>query len=117
MKRFLALLLVTVLAGCSVLDVANSAKPAACPTALIEGVLVELPPDALVLETDDGPTYAIDWSGGYAIRSGPPIELVDRAGAVVARVGDRVAIAGGETGQQEELWRECGGVTVIAPAH
>jgi hypothetical protein len=83
----------------------------ACPAALTTGVLIQLPDGALALQ---GPaeTLRVRWPFGWRGASGPPVALVDEAGAVVATVGQTVEVGGGGVGAG--WWLGCGGVTVFS---
>jgi hypothetical protein len=85
-----------------------------CPQALAVGTLKEMPPDRLVLHTDADELVEIRWSADLAVRPGPPAELVDSEGRVVARAGDRVSITGGHL--DGRTFTECDGVRVVQPA-
>jgi hypothetical protein len=46
----------------------------------------------------DGPVFLLIWPPGYALRTeGEAIEVLDKTGRVVVRVGERVQLGGGES--------------------
>lgn len=93
---------------------APAGTPVGCPLALVEGTLKGMPPDKLVLHTDTDELLEIRWSADLAVRPGSPPELIDSAGGVVARAGDRVEIVGASW--EAGTWTECGGVRIRARA-
>ena len=88
--------------------------PVGCPAAVIEGVLVVDAATGVALDDPAGFVRQVIWPHGYSGRPGTPIAVVDADGNVVAQVGDRVRIGGGEiTG--DGAWLACGGTTVLGP--
>lgn len=88
--------------------------PPPCPASYIEGRLIPHPDRGAVLEVTPEDVVMVAWPYGY---SGALIDgrfaLLDTAGAVVAREGDRVRIGGGE--RPDGFWRGCGGTVVLGP--
>jgi hypothetical protein len=76
--------------------------------ALLEGHLARTSTGLGVADAT-GLLWTITWPAGYAVRGN---ELVDPSKAVVARVGDRLSISGGQTGDQQ--WLACGAITPLA---
>lgn len=90
----------------------GSETPPGCPAALIEGVLVADAESGVALRDTEGLIEIVIWPHGYSGRVGDPVAVVDADGIVVARVGDRVRIGGGEIGP-DRSWMACGGITVV----
>lgn len=90
----------------------GSETPPGCPAALIEGVLVADAESGVALREADGHVEIVIWPHGYSGRVGDPVAVVDADGNVMARVGDRVRIGGGEIGPGRS-WMACGGITVV----
>jgi hypothetical protein len=91
----------------------GSETPVGCPAAVIEGVLVADPGSGVALDDPAGFVRPVIWPHGYSGRPGTPIAVVDADGNLIAQVGDRVRIGGGEiTG--DGAWLACGGTTVLA---
>jgi photosystem II stability/assembly factor-like uncharacterized protein len=55
-----------------------------------------------------GGVIGVAWPHGYSARPGPPIEVLDETGRVVAREGDAVTLPGGQ--DTDGLWRVCPGL-------
>jgi len=68
-----------------------------CPAALLEGELLRDDDSDFLVRHAEGFVTPIVWPEGYSIRDGETRELIDPAGAVVAREGDLVALGGGFT--------------------
>jgi hypothetical protein len=98
----------------SVLGIEGDWPLVGCPQALAVGTLKLIPPDQLALQTDEDEVVEIGWSADLAVRPGPPAELVDSSGQVVARAGDRVSITGGYL--DGRTFTEWDGVRVMQPA-
>jgi len=64
--------------------------------ALIEGELIENQTWGLILRDSSGTERVVMWPSGYSGRRNGRVELVDEDGVVVAQVGDRVRLEGGE---------------------
>ena len=70
-----------------------------CPTALLEGVLVNDGSGGLAVQIDDGATIPVrwpDWHGVSVDDATGRLVVTGPFGAVAAREGDRVALGGGE---------------------
>jgi len=90
--------------------------PAGCPAALIEGTLVADERWGMALAGTDGLRRKVLWPHGYtARREAGGLVLYDAGGSVVAREGDVVSMAGGETGS-DGPWLACGGISVVSRA-
>ena len=77
--------------------------------ALNSGTLVADARWGIALGQQGSPTMQVMWPAGYAGRqTADAVELLDEKGVVVGRVGDKVTIAGGHTGN---AWWSCGGPT------
>src|SRR5262245_22131406 len=83
-----------------------------CPAARMAGVRVPTPDGGLGVRMDVQPVSTVRWVS-YTVRDGPPLQLVDGGGNVVAVEGDRVGVGGGEDSSGAFDWRECGGL--VAP--
>lgn len=99
--RVIALsVLAVALAGCTVsLRTAPGPPPGPiveCNLALIGGVLVQEAESGLGLRGRDGNVRGVVWPFGYSAgREFLSVVLIDRAGQIVAREGDRVEMTGG----------------------
>jgi hypothetical protein len=84
---------------------------AVCMDALNSGTLVADARWGIALGEGDAPTLQVMWPTGYVGRrtADGAVELLDENGVVVGRVGDKVTIGGGHTG---DAWWACG-----APNH
>ncbi|MBA3943417.1 MAG: hypothetical protein H0X37_02510 [Herpetosiphonaceae bacterium] len=79
-------------------------RSAAFMAALLEGKLIEQDGCLRVRPSDSGPSDLVIWQPDYFVnRNGLRIEILDRTGTVVARVGDVVDVGGGETSMTQEL--------------
>ena len=87
--------------------------PMACEAALLQGELTRTPEGGLGILMPGGPLYRVQWTS-YLIGVGPPLELVDDNGLVVALEGDVVGVGGGEAGNEPLVWHECGGLVPTA---
>ena len=113
--RILVLVLgILVAGGCTPLSRGPEGTLVGCPLALAEGTLKEVAPDKLALQTDHAGLVEVRWSPELSIRPGPPAQLVDTEGQVVARAGDRVSLTGGYLGENE--FTQCDVVKVLPPA-
>jgi hypothetical protein len=95
---------------------AASGTPAPCMAALAEGVLAADDRWGIALEDPaTGVIREVIWPFGFvARRDAAGLSLMDAAGAIVARVGDRVSIGGGEI-DAAGTWLACpGDITVVA---
>jgi hypothetical protein len=89
------------------------ASPPMCPAALLHGQLVPNPEWGLALIPDSTSTAVkLIWPAGYTARAGTVIEVLDKAGRVVAREWDRVALPGGYL--QDGAWGVCPGLDAVA---
>ena len=82
----------------------------ACPAALTTGTLIEHPDGGLGLGFEGGDATRVRWPYGWRGTSGPPVALVDADGAVIASIGQRVEVGGGQVA--DDWWLGCGGVRV-----
>lgn len=113
--RFVGLVLAILVAGgCTSLSRSPEGTLVGCPLALAVGTLEEVAPDKLALRTDYAGLVEVRWSPELAVRPGPPAQLVDTEGHVVARAGDRVSLTGGYLGQN--AFTQCDVVKVLQPA-
>ena len=108
------LLAMVLTAGCDEAVVVPS--PTSCPKALIEGTLEPLGVgDGIGIAV--GPRHLlIAWPAPYSTRTVEGrLSVVDASGRVIASVGDRVRVPGGE---DQFGWQACGDpiVQVIQPA-
>ena len=86
-----------------------SATPPSCPAALLRGTLVADGRWGIGIRAEVvGGVIGVAWPHGYSDRPGPPIEVLDETGRVVAREGDAVALPGGQ--DTDGLWRVCPGL-------
>ena len=99
-----AVLLVALLGAC---DAPARPEPATCPSTTITGTLEPLGSEALRLFAQDARHLEVDWPVGFsAISVRGRLSLVDPGGTVLAGVGDRVAVHGGEA--RPGTWVACG---------
>ena len=83
--------------------------PPTCPAALARGLLVA-DADWGVAFVRDGTsaTTKVIWPYGYSAMPGPPVEVLNEAGVVVAHAGDVVSLPGG--GVVDGEWWVCPGL-------
>ncbi len=87
-------------------------SPPACMTALLEGVLVREERSGIGIVSDgDGTRYAIIWPAGFVGVTGDPAFVTNENGQRIAKVGDHVAIGGGEVAPA--TWQTCGEITFL----
>jgi hypothetical protein len=84
----LAVGLAVLLAACSLVG------PLACPTALLEGTLVDDGGGRLAVETGVGVT-AVQWPDGYRVDGDQELVLRDGWGRTIATEGDTIYVGGG----------------------
>jgi hypothetical protein len=88
--------------------------PDACPAALVEGVIVRIPPARVGIQSGGDAPRELIWPNAYTARVvDGRIVVLDEHGDVAVREGDRASIGGGETAPG--AWLACGGITVAAP--
>jgi hypothetical protein len=81
-----------------------------CPTALLEGELMEQSGELVIVSTD-GRVEHIIWPFGYDVRAvGESLVLADLLGNVKARPGDTVRLGGGES--ESGTFKVCGQLDV-----
>ena len=108
----LALLGATVVAGgWLALSLALGTTSGGCPTALLQGTLVELDGSLAVRGPDGGPPAAVSWPFGYAVERRDGQLVLTRLFQVVAREGDVVGVGGGYLGT-DDVFVGCGAVTM-----
>ena len=79
---------------------------AVCMDALNSGTLVADARWGIALGQEGAPTMQVMWPSGYfGRRTAAAVELLDEKGVVVGRVGNRVTIGGGHSGN---AWWACG---------
>ena len=79
-----------------------------CPAALMEGDLVRQG-STLVVKTENGDPYSIQWPFGHALRAdGDSLVVTDLFGAIKAREGDHVRLGGGMVGEDDVTFGVCG---------
>ena len=89
-------------------------SPQACMAALLQGVLVADPRWVVGVREPDGVVVRqVIWPFGFAVRrEGDRLALLDGAGRVVARTGDKVKIGGGFA-DADETWLACPGAISV----
>jgi hypothetical protein len=88
-----------------------TASDGGCPTALVQGTLVESD-GTLAVETEWSPDpVTITWPFGYAVERRDGELVLTRVFGVVARAGDEVSIGGGEGGPGTDF-RGCGPIAL-----
>ena len=106
MMKILGILLAILVAGaCTSLGSDPEGTLVGCPLALAEGTLKEVAPDKLALQTDYAGLVEVRGSRSLPSAAGPPAQLVDTDGKVIARAGDRVSLTGGYLG--ESTFTQC----------
>jgi hypothetical protein len=89
-----ALVVATVTAGCTTSRLLPVAQfPNACRGVGLDALLVGDPQDERIawLETSDGRTIRLVWPPGYVARFNSHLTVLDAAGQIVFREGDRVS--------------------------
>lgn len=99
-----------IVAAIVVITVFQGAGALGCPTALLEGELVEDGGALAVAPPGGGPAVGVEWPPGYGVGTEDGRLVLTRLFAVVARLGDRVVMGGGEGG--ENRFRACGPVAI-----
>jgi hypothetical protein len=82
-----------------------------CPTALLEGTLVEQDGTLAVQSPYGGRPVTVAWPFGYAVERRDGELVLTRVFGVVARAGDDISVGGGEGGAEADF-RGCGVVTL-----
>lgn len=110
------ILLVVVLAGCSMVPLRTAPAPAAaCDMALASGQLLINRPNGLALRAPNGDGILVLWPFGYSSRGFVgSMELVHETGRVIPREGDFVEMAGG-TGA-DGVFVACAGTIRLVPS-
>lgn len=81
--------------------------------ALLSGVLVQEPQSGVGIRDDNGEVWQVIWPFGYTARvDADRFAILDATGNVLAHVGDRVGVGGGEVGAG--VWLGCDGI--VPPA-
>jgi hypothetical protein len=87
-------------------------SPQACMMALMQGVLVREERSGIGIVSDgDGTRYQVIWPSGYVAVDGSPPFVLNDTGQRIAKVGDHVALAGGEVAPA--TWLTCGEITFL----
>ena len=86
-------------------------SPPACMTALIEGVLVREEGSGIGIVASDGTRYQVVWPAGFVGVTGDPAFVINDTGQRIAKVGDHVALGGGEIAPA--TWQTCGDLTIL----
>jgi hypothetical protein len=86
-----------------------------CIAASIEGTLIRDEQSGVALADPRGLVHVVVWPNGYSARADAGrLVVLDGSGDVVARVGDRVSIGGGEV-DANGTWLACEGTTTLTP--
>jgi len=86
-----------------------------CPTALLEGTLIEDGNGGLAVQPETGPPIAVVWPDGHhvSVDAGTGrLVVIGPLGMVVAREGDHIRLGGGED-PEGPGFKGCGGVSVV----
>jgi hypothetical protein len=83
----------------------GSETPVACMAALLQGTLVLDPRTGLGIALDDGPVVPVRWPNGWTALDTVPVALANEDRAVIAHLGDRLAVGGGFG--PGEIWEAC----------
>lgn len=112
MRRLLAVIASLGVAGAAlVLAFAlATAGPGGCPTALLEGTLVERDGTLAVASAFDGTVVGVRWPFGYGVGEENGTLTLTRVFATVARAGDTVSMGGGSG--DGGVFAACGPVAV-----
>lgn len=100
----------TLVVGITFLVVLQGGGALGCPTAGLDGELVEDGATLAVRSAHGGSVVGVEWPPGYGVGTEDGRLVLTRLFVVVARPGDRVTMAGGEGG--EGRFRACGPVAV-----
>ena len=97
-RVLLAVAAAVLLGACSLIG------PIGCPTALLEGILVDAGNRELAVETAGG-IVAVRWPDGYGVVGGGDEELVLRGGwgRVIATEGETIYVGGGMNAADDEF--------------
>lgn len=88
------------------------ASPPVCPEALLHGTLVADAKWGIAIRSEAaGGVIKVVWPHGYSANPGPPIEVLDDAGRLVACEGDSVALPGGQ--EMDGRWQVCPGLAPL----
>lgn len=97
LRRLWPLGIVWLLAACTLLG-----QPA-CPTALLEGTLVDDHQGGLAVATDSGVATDVRWPDGYRVGDGDALSLRDGWGRDVAAAGDTIYVGGGMNAAEDQF--------------
>ncbi|HYO42964.1 MAG TPA: hypothetical protein VES19_07155 [Candidatus Limnocylindrales bacterium] len=119
MKKVAAILVILAVAGGALWlgqGLATGTTSGGCPTALLQGTLVEVDGTLGVESIPPGTISRVDWPFGYGVGEENGTLVLTRVFATVAREGDQVSMGGGWFGDETEF-SACGPVTLglIAP--
>jgi hypothetical protein len=90
--------------------VLGSASLGGCPTALLQGTLIELDGTLGVQQTPPGQAMPVAWPIGYGVRDDRGVLVLTRFLVVdVAREGDTVSVGGGMS-RDNSIFQGCGPV-------
>jgi hypothetical protein len=85
----------------------------ACMAALLPGTLTVDARTGLGIQLDEGPLVPVRWPHGWMALDARPIVLTDADGGVIAHVGDRMAIGGGDG--VGDIWEACPSDIKVVP--
>jgi hypothetical protein len=92
--------------------VALESEPTGMPEALLHGTLVADARWGIAIRSEAaGGVIKVVWPHGYSAHPGPPMEVLDDAGRLVAREGDSVALPGGQ--EMDGRWQVCPGLAPL----
>lgn len=114
MRKLIALVaLLAVTGGALYLGfmLAVAGRPGACPTALLQGTLVEHEGTLGVESIPGDSIVTVDWPFGYGVAREDGTLILTRVFVTVARVGDRVSMGGG-SGRNDTVFQACGPVSL-----
>jgi hypothetical protein len=82
-----------------------------CPTALLQGTLVEVDATLGVESVPPGSVSTVDWPFGYGVGEEDGTLILTRLFTTVAREGDQVSVGGGSS-SNDAIWTACGSVSL-----
>jgi hypothetical protein len=114
MKKLIAALVALVIAGGALyvgVAFAMGTTTGGCPTALMQGALVEVAGSLGVESVPPGSVSKVDWPFGYSVGEEDGTLVLTRLFTTVAREGDPVSVGGGSLGD-DSSFTACGQVTL-----
>ena len=114
MRKLIAALVALVIAGGAlylVMAFATGTTSGGCPTALMQGTLVDVDGSLGVESVPPGSVSKVDWPFGYGVGEENDMLVLTRLFTTVAREGDPVSVGGGFLGD-DSSFTACGPVSL-----